>query len=441
MKKQKIRLNISSLKKEEFMKSSIIEAKELSRKLEIIIPAQHVNLSFKRQYEKLQKTAKIPGFRPGKVPLNALKQSYQGSAHNAVMDDLFQNFYYQALALSKITNPASPAKLLDLDLQENQDCRFIVTLEVHPEITIKNYQGLELKKFKKQITDQEIDEALERLQIPYSQLEDLNKDGALKKEDFFTVDLEVLNKTTNQELFKQKDILLQAGAQNFSPEVDKLIGCYKGEVIKFFHQFPKNYHNTKIAGQYLLCKAKLTGFKKIKLPPLDDELAKKYGLDNLKDLKVKVKQKLEQQNEKEIKSKLEKELIKQLIEKNPIPLIPKHLMQEKMEELTKQAKIQLTEQKWTEESQNKFLIKNKSVLQAEAIKHIKGDYLITKLIEVLNITYTTEDITKYLAHMFPKKTFKEAKKTLEQQNRWSYFIYNLKRQKTISHLIKTATFK
>ena len=126
------------------MQSSIKEEKGLKRKLEFIVPVTEVDSCFSKNYLKIQKKAKMPGFRQGKIPLTTLKQNYQNHAHEAVTDELFKAFYPKAIQENNI-KPAGPPQLIDLDLQEGKACRFYLELEVHPHIKVENYKNMELK--------------------------------------------------------------------------------------------------------------------------------------------------------------------------------------------------------------------------------------------------------------------------------------------------------
>ena len=198
------------------MQSSVKEEKGLKRKLEFAVPTEEVENCFLENYQKIQKSAKMPGFRQGKIPLNILKQTYKGHVHEAVMDDLFQSFYPRALKENKI-HPAGPPTLLNLDLQEGKACKFLLEVEVHPKVKVENYMNLELKKPDANIKEEEVSETLEKLRQSYAKFEDSLNKGPVKKGDFFVINMKCFLASENQKKLNYTNLLLQAGEDMVAP--------------------------------------------------------------------------------------------------------------------------------------------------------------------------------------------------------------------------------
>jgi len=271
------------------MDSLIKEQKGLKRKLEFTVPVENVKSCFSRHYKKTQKTAKMPGFRQGKIPLETLKQTYKGRVHEAVMDDLFRSFYPQALKANKI-HPAGPPTLLALDLQEGKSCKFLLEVEVHPEIKVKNYINLELKKRTINITEEKVSETLEKLRQSWATFEDSPYTGPLKHGDFATVNIEGFLVSKNKKKINYSNLLLLADKNSVAPGfTDNFIGLHVNEKKEFDFTFPKNFSDSKAAGLNLHIKIKITGFKEKKVPELNDDLAKKFRSESLEDLKTSIR--------------------------------------------------------------------------------------------------------------------------------------------------------
>ena len=419
------------------MQSSVKEEKGLKRKLEFVIPVQRVESCFEKTYQKIQKKAKMPGFRQGKIPLKTLKQTYKGHAHEAVMDDLFRSFYPQVLAENKI-HPAGPPTLLHLDLQENKACKFLIEVEVHPHIKVENYTNLELKKQEINITETEVAETLEKLRQSCAKFEEVSNANPLKKGDFFTVNLEGFVKSNNQKKINYSNLLLQAGENTIAPGFDNhLIGLNCNESRKFDFEFPKNHPNPEIAGVNLHIKVQLTGFKNKQLPELDDELAKRFKLKTLEELKTKIKEDLKKNLDQKAKEEMENNVIKQLMEKNPVQL-PESLIQEQKQKLKDNARKRLEEYKMPKAEQETFFQEKDTVFEQEAKESLHSSYLMKQLIQDLKMKVTKEDIQKSLQESFPTKKPEEMEKELKKGKYWDNFVFNLTRKKVISHLIEKA---
>ena len=419
------------------MQSSIKEEKGLKRKLEFVVPVKEVEDSFSKNYQKIQKKAKIPGFRQGKIPLRTLKQTYKDQVYRSVMDDLFRSFYPKALEENEVF-PAGPPTLIDLNLQEGKACKFFLEVEVHPKVKVDNYMNLELKKRKIIIKEEEVAKTLERLRQSCATFEDSLHRGSLKKGDFFTVNINGFLSSKHQKKINHSHLLLQAGKDAIAPGFDnRLIGLNLNEEKEFDFAFPKNHPQPEISGLNLRMKVKLTGFKNQRLPELNDELAQRFKLETLKELKSRVKKDLKDNLEQKAKEEMENELVQQLVEKNPLE-IPEVLIKEQSQKLKDNARKRLEEYKMPKAEQEAFIREKDSVFEKEAKKSIHSGYLMEQLIQDLKIKTTLEDIRRSLQESFPTKKPEDMEKELKKGKYWDNFVFNLTRKKVISYLIEKA---
>ncbi len=422
-------------KQGENMESLIKEEKGLKRKLEFIVPANEVENCFSKNYQKIQKKAKMPGFRQGKIPLQTLKQTYKVHAHEAVMDDLFRSFYPKVLSENQI-RPAGPPVLLNLDLQEGKNCKFLLEVEVHPQVKVEHYISLEVKKPNTQIKEEEVSNTLEKLRQSCATFIDSLKRGPLEKGDFFTIDLTAVSK--KQKKLNYPNLLLQVGEDMLAPGFDNcLMGLNFNEEKEFDFKFQKTHPNPDIAGLDMRVKVKLKTFKNKKVPELNDELAKRFKLATLKELKAKVKEDLEKNLEQKAKEEMENNLVQKLAEKNPVE-IPKVLIKEQKKKLKENARKRLEEYKMPAAEQETFLKDKDPVFEKEAKESLHISYLMEQLIHDLKIKVTEEDINKSLRESFPTKKPEDMKKKLKQDKYWDNFLFNLTRQKVIAYLIDKA---
>ena len=421
------------------MNSTVKEEKGLKRKLEFIVPVEEVESCFSKNYKKIQKKAKMPGFRQGKIPLSTLKKAYEGHVQEAVMDDLFRLFYPKALQAHQIRPAGSPI-LLHLDLHEGQDCKFLLELEVHPEVKVENYIGLKLKKKDINIKEEEVAEKLEKLRQSCATFEDSLNQGPVKKGDFFTISVKGFLDSDKQPKLDYSNLLLSAGQDMVAPGFDdKLIGLKKDEEKEFPFIFPKDLSNQKIAGLNLKIKVKLTGFKNKIIPKLGDDLAKRFKLETLDELKARVKTDLKSNLEQKAKEEMENDVVRQLVEKNSLE-IPEVLIKEQKQKLKDNAVKRLEEYKMPKAGQETFLHEKDSIFETEAKESLHGSYLIEQLIQDLKIKTTEADIKKSLQESFPQKEPETMKKELKKSGYWDNFIFNLTRKKAIAYLIEKAEF-
>ena len=418
------------------MSAVVKEENGLKRKVEFVVPAEQVEKCFLRNYQKIQRKAKMPGFRQGKTPLSVIKKNYKDNVYKDVMDDLFRSFYPQALKETAI-KPAGPPALIDLTLEEGKDCKFLLELEVHPKVNVENYTGLTLKKPPVKVTDEGVHQTLSKIRESCAVFEDSINKTELKPADFAVFYLTAFD-SKNKKLMDYKNLLLEIGKDTVAKDFDKqLIGLKKEEERQFDFTFPKAHPNPKIAGLTLNIKVKLLGFKEKKLPDLNDDLAKRFKVETLKELKDKIQEDLKKNLEQKQKEEMENSLVRQLIEKNPIEL-PKTLIEDQKQRLKSHAEKRLEEYKMPKEEQSAYLKEHDKEFEKEAKSSLHISYIMERLIKDLNIKTTQEDITKSLKESFPTKEPEEMEKQLRKEKYWDNFIFNLSRKKLISQLIEKS---
>ncbi|MDE0092659.1 MAG: trigger factor, partial [Oligoflexia bacterium] len=364
------------------MEVTIKDKKDLKRKLEFVVPAPQVAECFLKNYQKLQKKVKMPGFRQGKAPLNTIKQNYKNNVYKDVMDDLFRSFYPKALKEIQI-RPAGPPTLIDLNLEEGKDCKFLLEVEVHPQVTVENYINLELKKKLIQVTEEEVNQTIEKIRESCATFEDSLNKTSLKVSDFAVFNLSGTD-FQNKKALDYKNLLLEIGKDTVSKGFDKnLVGLNLNEEKQFDFTFPKEHPNPQIAGLTLKITIQLIGFKDKKIPELNDELAKRFKVETLKELKERVKEDIKSNLEQKQKEEMENSLIQQLTEKNPIEL-PQTLIEEQKQRLKENARKKLEEYKMPKAKQEAYLQEHDKEFEKEARSSLHISYIMERLVKDLD---------------------------------------------------------
>ena len=420
------------------MKTNIKEEMGLKRKVEFIVPLDEVQKSFSENFQKIQKKTKIQGFREGKAPIQAIKQNYYKKAWEAVMDDLFKNFYPKAIHENKL-NPVSQPTLIDITLEEEKPCTFLVEIEIHPKIEVKNYLNLKIKKTDTKVTDENVSQSLEKLRDSLATYKDSLEVRPVKKDDQVLVSLDGSLNSKNIKELTHKELLLKLGEDKLAPDFDKhLMGLNVGEEKAFDFHFPKNHFYTHIADQTVSLKVKTLSLKEKEAPDLNDDFAKKFKIETLEELKNQIRKDLEKTSEQKAKESMENEIITKLVESNPVIDVPKSLIENQKKTLIENAKKRLKEYGMKAHEEEAWIKEQDAVFEKEAKFSIQSSYLIEKLIEDLKLQLNKEDIEKSLKESFPTKKVDEMEKELKKHNYWNNFIFNLGRQKAISFLLEKA---
>jgi trigger factor len=161
----------------------------VKKKMTFEIPWPDIKQELDEVFRKVGKTAKIKGFRPGKVPRPSLENFYKEYAEEETINNLVNRFYWEAVEQNKIT-PLSQPQIDQQGIKPESAFSFSATIEVEPAIEPKDYLGLILEKQEVEVTEREIDERLRQLQEMYSTMEDITEDRAAAQGDFTTIDFQ-----------------------------------------------------------------------------------------------------------------------------------------------------------------------------------------------------------------------------------------------------------
>ena len=287
--------------------------KDLERKYVVNLSAQDLNASIDKKAEIIAKDVKLDGFRKGKVPVSVVKKLYKDSLFREVADDLVQQAAEKIIKDNKLklaTQPNINIKTFDLE----KGAEITVDAELFPEIP-----DLELKK-KIKLTDysftidpEEIKESEDRLLNMNKVLVDAKAGTKAKEGDTVLVDFTGFRDGKEFPGGAAKDYKLELGNGHFIPGFESgLVGCKEGDSKTLKLTFPKDYGSKEHAGKKVEFKVDVKKVMHSSLPKLDDEFAKKLHLKDLKELKEKIKESLEENYNSIKRSVIKKDLFDQL---------------------------------------------------------------------------------------------------------------------------------
>ena len=268
---------------------------KLAQTLKIKIPAKTFADKMTARLEKIQKEAKIQGFRPGKAPLELIRQKYEAAVKGEVLDDLVNEEVAKELK-SKDLRPAMRPNVKMDKFEEGKDIALTVEFEALPKIKVASFDKIKIERMTALAGDQEVKESLDRLAATKKTTEPITEKRATKRGDVVVIDF--VGTIDGQE-FKGgsgKGYYLDLGSNTFIPGFeDQLVGKNVGDVIDVKVTFPEDYHAKELAGKKALFKTTINELRAWKGPDVDDEFAKKFGLENLDKLKEALKAELDKE--------------------------------------------------------------------------------------------------------------------------------------------------
>lgn len=267
----------------------------LKRQFKIQIPASDISGEVEKRLDEMGKTARLPGFRPGKVPKSLLKKQY-GQALMGEIVERRVNETSQKTIDERGLRPAAQPKVEITKFAEGEDLEFSVDLEILPEIAQPDYASIELERMKVEVTEEMVNETLERMAKQSREKKPAAEGKAAEKGDVVVIDFVGKIDGTPFENGSATDFELELGSNAFIPGFeDQLVGVKAGDSREVKVNFPEEYGAKELAGKAAVFECTVKQVMEFADRPIDDELAKANGFDALDALKKAVRERLEQE--------------------------------------------------------------------------------------------------------------------------------------------------
>lgn len=309
----------------------IEEISPVVKKLSFDVPWSDVKKGLDDVYRTVAKTAKIRGFRQGKIPREVLEAYYREHAENEVITNIVNKYTWDALKENSIEAVTQPS-IDQQGIEKDKNFVFTATVEVEPAIEPVAYSGLELQKVERTVTDEAVAKKIEELRQMFSTLEEVTEDRGAMVGDYGEIDFQGCLDGEALESLKGENTFLEIGAKRFVPGFeDNLVGMKKGEEKEFTVTFPEDYYDTDLAGKDVVFRVTLKDIKAKKLPELDDSFVRHFErYDTIEELRDGIRKSLEQENKAKEESDLRNLIIDKLLEKNDLTPPPSVVERQKL---------------------------------------------------------------------------------------------------------------
>lgn len=425
------------------MKSNVEKVSNLSRKLNIEVPAASVQTAFQKIFNGIQKEVTIKGFRKGKAPLATIKSLYADRVKQDVVQDLIQKHYSEALNEHKL-EPISYPEFEFADPTENKDFSFSAAFDVRPEISLKKYEGLEVEKEKIEFDSKKVDQVLENIRASRATFEAVTDDRAANKGDVAVINFEGFMGGAPLENGSGTDHNLELGANQFIEGFeDGIVGMKKGETKTLSLKFPDPYHSAELAGKPVEFKVTLNQIKTKVLPELTNEfIATLGGPSDLDALKKSIQEDLEQTETKRVEDAFKNRLLKTLVKENPVE-VPPSLMKEQKASLVEDFKKRMTEQGMGPNDFASYVEKWDGDFEKTAAEMIQSSFLVDAIAKKHDLFCKKEDLDAKFAEYAQQTGIEESriKEFYGRPEQASRLTYMLTEEKVIAFLNKSVKVK
>ncbi len=315
------------------MQVSVEATGGLERRMTVDVPGERISQEVDKRLQKMARTTRIKGFRPGKVPMKVIKSRYGSQVRQEVLGEVVQSSFYEAVTKENL-QPAGTPQIEPKEGDEEEGFSFIATFEVMPEIDPASLEGAEIEKVTAEVTDADVDKMLETLRKQNAEWEKVDReaqDGDRVVLDFKgTIDGEVFKGGEGENV-----PVTLGGGRMIKGFEEGLMAAKAGEERTLDLSFPDDYGYKEVAGKPVQFQVKIHAVEEPRLPEIDDEFAKRFGVESADALKKEVRDNMERELEQTLRARVKQQVMDKLVELNDVE-VPKALIENESRALLEQ---------------------------------------------------------------------------------------------------------
>ena len=309
----------------------------LERRLDLLVAIEALEKDIDQRLKRIGKNVKMPGFRPGKVPANIVKQQYGEQAHYDALNEALEHAFGEAAKTQEMRVAGNP-KIEPKTTESKTHLEFSAVFEVYPEVKLGDLSGVEIERAVLEVGAAEIDSTMTVLRKQRVRYEPV--DRAAAKEDRVTIDF--LGKKDGEPFAggQANDYPFVLGAGSMLADFENAIyGLKAGESKTFEMTFPADYLSKEIAGQTVSFEITVKEVREPILPEIDADFAKELGVEDgdVEKMRAEIETNLKREVSKRLQSKVKDQVMEALLKTNPID-IPNALLEMEIQRLMQSAR-------------------------------------------------------------------------------------------------------
>ena len=414
------------------------ETKKNVHEVVIKIEGAEWNKALDKVFAKKQKTAKVDGFRAGKVPRDIYEKNFgKESLYFDAADDLLQVAYVKAIEESNLIPAVQPG--VDLKSINENGVEFVFNIITKPEVTVKNYKGLNIKPEEVKVTDEEINHELGHLLERYTELT-TKEEGKVEEGEIAVIDIEGFKDGVAFEGGKGENYSLEIGSNTFIPGFEEQVkGMAIGEEKDLNLTFPEDYGAKDLAGADVVFKVKVNEIKQKVARELDEEFFEDLGMEGIdseESLKNSIKDSIKAQKEMDAENAYVDRIL-EAVAKNVEVDIPQEMVDEEVERLMGRFAEQMKMQGISLDLYYQFTGSSEKELKANMEKEAYNNVLYRLMLEeimTLEKIEVTEEEAEKEAEALAEKYQMDKKEFLAQFGGIDMIQYDLEIRKVMELL-------
>ncbi|HUB52432.1 MAG TPA: trigger factor [Terracidiphilus sp.] len=371
---------------------------DCTRELVIDVPAEEVSKAFSRVTANYKRYAKIPGFRPGKVPESVIRRKFAGEIRKDVIDALMPERFNRGIAEMNV-RPVGQPQVTEITVEDGAPLRAKAVFEVLPEFSIEGYQDVRVPRPPVEVTEDEFRHELDALRDSRATIEPVEEDRPLTDGDWAEISYtgQVTDVAADEAdaapLAGENALVEIGGKETVAAFTDALRGAEPGQELKAEVVYPADYSEARLAGKTVAYDVQVKAIKKRILPELDDEFAKELGsYESLADLEARVREHLSNRKRRSVENETKDRLFAALNERFQFP-VPESLVQEQIDTRLERGLRALAQQGMSTDQMRKLDFgRLRGAQRDSAMAETKTSILLGKIAAAEKVTVTDEEV-------------------------------------------------
>lgn len=397
-------------------------------------------------YAKLNEAVQVPGFRKGRAPRSLLERKFGKEIGDEVKHRLIESSVKEAIDAKKFEPLTEPRLLDEESVQFKADAPFTFSMEVEvrPNIEIKNYTGVKVKKPQVRVTDEDVAKFIDFLREQKAEWEPVDEaaregDQVIQDMDLITDGNVVMSEENVALILHDKISLLNVPI----PEYYKaIVGHKTGDTVEYAARLPKDVEDPKLADKQVVVRSRIKSVKRKKLPELNEDFARSLDLDSLDELREDVRRKLTQQKEEDARADMYGQILTQLTEENDFPL-PEGLVQKWAGDHLQRLAVDMIYRGEPPEAVQAELEKHKDDAQEQAARSLKQHLIIEHIASKEKIFVTEDEVDRRIEQIAARQGRwpTEIRDYLEQNDLLRALRNQMRVEKVLEYLLSKAVLE
>jgi len=411
---------------------------EVTRELVIDAPAEEVAKAYRTVTRNYQRYAKLPGFRPGKVPESVVKRKFATEIRKDVIDGLLPERFSKGVQELGI-RPVGQPQVTELTIEEGQPLHVKAVFEYMPEVSIEGYDQVVVDKPSVEVTEDEFKHEMDQLRESRGTIEPVEEDRPLADGDWAQISYSgTVADDPEAAPIAGEDTLVEVGGKDTVDAFTQVLrGAKAGQELKAEVIYPADYPEAKLQGKTVAYELTVKGIKKRVLPELNDEFAKEMGnYESLEQLQNAVREHMANRKRRSVESETKDRLFAALVEKFQFP-IPESMVQDQIEARLERGLRALAAQGMNTDQMRKLDFGRLRAAQRDsAVAEVKAHILLDRIAEKEGVTVSDEELDRelQLAALQSREPYDTLRQRLTEDGGLARIREQLKREKTASLL-------